>query len=262
MTQFLHSSAQKGFSLAAELYQQARPSYPQNIESWLKNNLKLSQHSTLIDLGSGTGKFIPYLQHISSNIIAVEPIAAMLAQLKAHYPNIQTVQAFSHNLPFSAKFTDAVCCAQSFHWFANIETLTELHRILKTNGWLVLIWNQRDIQVDWVKALDDLIQPFEGDTPRFHNNQWKKVFKNQNLFMLKHHHIFAFSHHGTVEQVVSNRLLSTSFIAAMPKQQQAEMKQKFEKILRDYTQKTAQDELDFPYTTHVYVFQKTPEQLG
>jgi len=39
MTQFLPPSTQKGFSSSAELYQQVRPSYPQNIVYWLKNSL-------------------------------------------------------------------------------------------------------------------------------------------------------------------------------------------------------------------------------
>lgn len=30
---------------------------------------------------------------------------------------------------------------QAFHWFANDETLRELHRILKPHGALGLIWN-------------------------------------------------------------------------------------------------------------------------
>ena len=157
MTQSLHSSAQKGFSSAAKLYQQVRPSYPQSIALWLQDRLQLSSETKLLDLGSGTGKFLPYLQQITQHIIAVEPIDEMLAQLEQAYPNVQTLQAFSHNIPVQAETANVVTCAQSFHWFANIETLTEIHRILKPNGYLVLIWNQRDIGVNWVKALADLI---------------------------------------------------------------------------------------------------------
>ena len=61
MTQSLHPAAQKGFSLGAELYQQVRPSYPQEIAFWLQDRLKIDETSTVVDLGSGTGKFLPYL---------------------------------------------------------------------------------------------------------------------------------------------------------------------------------------------------------
>ncbi len=79
---------------------------------------------------------------------------------------------------------DLVSCAQSFHWFANLQSLKEIHRILKPQGHLLLIWNQRDISVNWVNALAQMILPFEGDTPRFHNQDWRQVFADTDLFQL------------------------------------------------------------------------------
>ena len=99
MTHYLHPAAQKGFSSAAELYQQARPDYPQDIVSWLKNELNLDQDSIVVDLGSGTGKFLPYLKQITPHIIAVEPVSEMLEQLKIVHPDVQTIQANSDEIP-------------------------------------------------------------------------------------------------------------------------------------------------------------------
>lgn len=184
MTQSLHPAAQKGFSSAAELYQQVRPNYPVEIVSWLQDRLQIHENSTVIDLGSGTGKFLPYLKQTHANITAVEPIGEMLQQLQQAYPDIKTLQAFSHNIPVNNQQIDAVICAQSFHWFDNIETLTEIHRVLKPQGHLGLVWNQRDEGTDWVKALADFLLPLEGDTPRYHSERWKKVFEDQDLFTL------------------------------------------------------------------------------
>lgn len=151
----LTSCRSKGFSSAAELYQQVRPNYPVEIVSWLQDRLQIHENSTVIDLGSGTGKFLPYLKQTHANIIAVEPIGEMLQQLQQAYPDIKTIQAFSHNIPVNDQQIDAVICAQSFHWFDNIETLTEIYRVLKPQGHLGLVWNQRDEGTDWVKALAD-----------------------------------------------------------------------------------------------------------
>ena len=256
MTQSLHPAAQKGFSSAAELYQQVRPDYPQDIVNWLQDQLQLSEKSHVIDLGSGTGKFLPYLQQITSHITAIEPIQEMLAQLQHAYPEIQTLQASSEHLPVTANGMDAVICAQSFHWFANLETLQQIHQVLKPSGHLALIWNQRDINVDWVKALADLIEPLEGNTPRYHSEKWKDVFKHQSLFQLENVQTFQQQHVGTVENVVSKRLLSTSFIAALPEQEQQQLKALFEQIVFSYTGKYPQDEITFPYITHAYDFKK------
>lgn len=256
MTHSLHPAAQKGFSTAAELYQQARPNYPQAVVQWLIEDLALSPDSKVVDLGAGTGKFLPYLKQATPNIIAIEPVSEMLEQLKIVHPDVQTLQAKSDQIPLESESIDAVLCAQSFHWFANIETLNEIHHVLKPEGHLGLVWNQRDENIDWVKALADLLATLEGDTPRYHSGQWKQVFENQFLFQLEAAKVFSQLHTGTVENVVSKRLLSTSFIAAMPEQEQLKLKHKFEQIVSEYTGKQAQDEIDFPYVTYVYNFRK------
>lgn len=256
MTQSLHPAAEKGFGVGASLYQNVRPDYPDAITAWLKDTLGLQANDLLLDLGAGTGKFLPYLQAISEQIYAADPVEAMLTQLRLHHPDVQTLQAMSDQLPIANDTVRAIFCAQSFHWFATLDTLAELHRVLQSHGHLVLIWNQRDVSVDWVKALADEIFPLEGDTPRYHSGEWQKVFSQQNYFQQQDQTTFRQLHHGTVEQVVSKRLLSTSFIAALPEPAQQRLKQRFEHIVYDYTGKQAQDEIDFPYTTYVYVFKK------
>lgn len=256
MTDSIHPSAKQGFSTAAELYQQVRPNYPEQIVPYLKSHLNLSEHAHLVDLGAGTGKFLPYLKTISANITAIEPVSEMLTQLKKAHPDVHQIQAQSDAIQLTDQSVDAVFCAQSFHWFANLESIQDIHRVLKKDGVLILIWNQRDIHVDWVNALAEVIVPYEQDTPRFHSGAWSKVFEQQSLFGKVDETTFAFQHTGTVEQVVSKRLLSTSFIAAMPHLQQQQLKQQFEQIVADYTDKQPQDLIDFPYQTHLYIYRK------
>ena len=252
MTQSLHPAAQHGFSAAAELYQHVRPSYPQAIVGWLKNELHLDADAQAIDLGAGTGKFLDYLLQATPHVIAVEPIAEMLEQLKIVHPEVQTQQASSDQIALNDQTIDAILCAQSFHWFANLETLQEMHRLLKPNGHLGLVWNQRDEQVDWVKALADFLKDYEADTPRFHSLQWQQVFQQQSLFRLEKTNVFSQQQVGRVEDVVSRRLLSTSFIAAMPKAEQLQLKRQFEAIVYRYTGKQPHDEISFPYVTYAY----------
>lgn len=256
MTDSIHHTAQSGFSLAAELYQQVRPNYPPEIVTWLQHSLGLDRTASIVDLGAGTGKFIDYLTQVSPNVIAVEPVTEMLQQLKLQHPQIKTIQASSHQIPLSPQSIDAVICAQAFHWFADIESLQSIHQILKPQGALGLVWNQRDENVGWVKALADLLAEYEADTPRFHSAAWEKVFQQQALFQPIDVQIFEQIHNGRVEDVVSKRLLSTSFIAAMPTAQQLELKAKFEQIVQQETGKQAHDQIGFPYKTYAYHYQK------
>lgn len=256
MTDSIHPAAQTGFASHAELYQHVRPSYPAEITTWLRTHLQLKDEDHLLDLGAGTGKFLANLTQISQHIYAAEPIKEMLAQLRLRYPQVHSVQASSQQLPFADNTFDAVLCAQSFHWFANADSLREIHRVLKPKAALALIWNQRDERVDWVKALADYIAQYEADTPRFHSQEWKKVFEQQTLFHAVDVQTFNHQQSGPIEDVVIKRLLSTSFIAAMPKQQQQQLQQQFEQIMLSYTAKQPDDQIDFPYTTYAYFYEK------
>ena len=100
------------------------------------------------------------------------------------------------------------------------------------------------------------MQPLEQDTPRYHSGDWKKVFEHQFLFRLESVKVYSQVQKGTVEQVVSQRLLSTSFIAAMTEKQQLELKQQFEQVVYEYTGKQPQNEIEFPYITYAYHFKK------
>lgn len=256
MSKALHPAAQKGFSQGAQLYQHARPSYPDEIVDWLKNTLHLHAKSKVVDLGAGTGKFIPYLKKITPYVFAIEPIAEMLNQLIEQYPDIHTIQTDSKNLTLPSNSVDAILCAQSFHWFANEESLNEIYHVLKPKAALGLIWNQRDISVDWVRAISELITPLEGDTPRFYRGTWQQAFDHQTLFQLESMQKYQFAHHGTIEQVVIQRILSTSFIAASSLYEKERIRFELLKIMEQYLGKNAKDTIDFPYVTYVYHYQK------
>lgn len=256
MTQSLHPSASQGFATSAALYQQVRPDYPDDLRAYLAAHFQAQNDPICLDLGAGTGKFLPSLHAITQQIIAVEPVDEMRLQLEQQFPHVTSLAGVSHGLPLQDQSIDAVFCAQAFHWFANKESLVEIHRVLKTKGYLFFIWNQRDIRVNWVNALADKIQPLEGNTPRYHSGQWQNVLNTSELFQWCDEQQWAHTHVGTVEHVVSKRLLSTSFIAALPSQQQQLLKLEFENIVQHYTGKTTQDKISFPYVTHLYCYQK------
>lgn len=211
MAQSFHPVAQQGFRLSAVSYQQSRPNYPQDVVFWLRNHLNLHQNAQVIDLTAGTGKFTHYLKKITPHITAIEPALQMQLQFKKQYPQLPIIEALSHQIPLQSQCYDAILSAQAFHWFAHQETLQEAHRLLKPQGNLGLIWNERDLSVDWVKAITELLLPFERNTPRFRHQTWKNAFQYQPYFKLESEQHFPYVHHGDVKEVVVQRLLSSSF---------------------------------------------------
>src|ERR1700689_3878605 len=210
----IHRTAAEGFSAGAATYVEGRPEYPPEIEAWLTDDLGLGSGKTALDLAAGTGKFSPRLLATGATVIAVEPVSAMLEQLIRQYPQIDARSGSAQHIPLGDASLDAVVCAQSFHWFSTPEALQEIRRVLKPGGALGLVWNVRDDTVPWVAALSRIMQPYEGDAPRFHSQKWRSVFPAEGFGPLREKR-FRNAHTGPPEKVIIDRVLSVSFMAAV-----------------------------------------------
>ncbi|KAF2757261.1 S-adenosyl-L-methionine-dependent methyltransferase [Pseudovirgaria hyperparasitica] len=170
-----------------------RAAYPLEAVEDLLNNLKISgrQGAHVLDLGAGTGKFTEELSRRNEkfSILAVEPQKDMRLQLEAkNLPNVEVKAGHSHGIPVQENGVfDAVIAAESFHWYADSESLDEIWRVLKPGGTLGMIWNIDDynqtrryhVQTEWEGKLRDLTWTFDDATPRFRHEKWQKVFDSQ-----------------------------------------------------------------------------------
>ncbi|NWA70029.1 class I SAM-dependent methyltransferase [Pseudomonas reactans] len=248
----VHTSAQQGFSTQAVTYAQGRPDYPRQLTGWLADTLHIDAQSSVIDLGAGTGKFTRLLSTLAPTLIAVEPVAAMGAQLTKLLPDVRLVNGTAESIPLPAASADAVVCAQAFHWFSTEAALAEIHRVLKPDGRLGLVWNVRDESVDWVAAITDIITPYEGDTPRFHTGRWREAFTGE-YFSEPEMTCFPYSHVGSPQEVIMDRFLSVSFIAALPEASKAMVTAQLQALINTHPALKGRDTVAFPYQTQAYV---------
>ncbi|WP_323990384.1 class I SAM-dependent methyltransferase [Pseudomonas canadensis] len=248
----VHTSAQQGFSTQAVTYAQGRPDYPRQLTGWLADTLHIDALSSVIDLGAGTGKFTRLLSTLAPTLIAVEPVAAMGAQLTKLLPDVRLVNGTAESIPLPAASADAVVCAQAFHWFSTEAALAEIHRVLKPGGRLGLVWNVRDESVDWVSAITDIITPYEGDTPRFHTGRWREAFTGK-YFSEPEMTCFPYSHVGSPQEVIMDRFLSVSFIAALPEASKAVVTAQLQALIDTHPSLKGRDTVAFPYQTQAYV---------
>lgn len=248
----VHTSAQQGFSTQAVTYAQGRPDYPRQLTGWLADTLHIDAQSSVIDLGAGTGKFTRLLSTLAPTLIAVEPVAAMGAQLTKLLPDVRLVNGTAESIPLPAASADAVVCAQAFHWFSTEAALAEIHRVLKPGGRLGLVWNVRDESVDWVAAITDIITPYEGDTPRFHTGRWREAFTGE-YFSEPEMTCFPYSHVGSPQEVIMDRFLSVSFIAALPEASKAVVTAQLQALIDTHPSLKGRDTVAFPYQTQAYV---------
>ncbi|KAI5953094.1 hypothetical protein CANMA_005009 [Candida margitis] len=155
-TKSAHDTAVNSFNLNHSSYDIYRPSFSPilvnpflvdlNLATFNKqdNTFTFDNDKRIVEIACGTGKFTKNLvdNGWSSNLSAVDPSRGMLETFRENFPQVDSVvQASSYNTPFDDDSIDAVIVAQGFHWFADEESLKEIHRILKPSGKLGLIWN-------------------------------------------------------------------------------------------------------------------------
>lgn len=252
MSDSVHAAARQGFEKQVAAYARGRPGYPPALARWLRNAVGLAPGLVAADVGAGTGKFTPLLAATGAEVIAVEPVDAMRAALQAALPGVRAVPGTAQALPLPDASLDAIVCAQAFHWFATRATMDEFARVLKPGGRLGLVWNVRDESVDWVAELTRIITPHEGDAPRFHKGTWRQAFPHPTFSPLQES-VFRHVHEGPPREVVADRFLSVSFIAALPATERARVCAQIEALIERHPALRGQAVVRFPYRTRAFV---------
>jgi len=247
----LHAAAAEGFAAGARHYAAGRPEYPVRIESWLRDDLGLAAGQSALDLGAGTGKFLSRLRATRAQLFAVEPVREMREALVAANPDVVALAGTAERIPLPDASLDAIVCAQSFHWFATCSALAEMRRVLKTGRALGLVWNVRDESVGWVAELTRLLAPYEGDTPRFGSGRWRDVFPAEGFSALKERR-FPHAHVGPPERVIVDRMLSTSFVSALPGDERDRVAARIRELIAATPSLAGKTEVAYPYETRAF----------
>lgn len=110
----------------------------------MAQRLNIAPGSTVLDVGSGTGVFLPFLLErigVNGRLIALDFAEEMLrkAQAKGGDGNIGYLHADVTSVPLLGGVFDAVVCYSSFpHFQDKPKTLSEINRILKHGGRLFI----------------------------------------------------------------------------------------------------------------------------
>lgn len=251
----IHKNAAAGYATAAEIYVRGRPDYPFETSQWLSESLGLGPGKTVLEVGAGTGKFIPVLRESGAEILALEPVAAMREQLVGAHGDVEVYAGTADAIPLSDESVDVVVCAQAFHWFATSSSLSSFRRVLAPGGMLGLIWNVRDESVPWVAALSAITDPLEGGTPRYRSGAWREVFPAEGFEFTGERRV-AHVHRGRPEDVILQRTLSVSFIAAQPEPVRQRVEAEVKRLITSTPALAGRDEIEFPYETRMFSYRK------
>jgi SAM-dependent methyltransferase len=246
MSPEIHAAAAVGFERSADAYERGRPDFPPEAVQHLIERLGLGPSRTVADLGAGTGKMARLLMTSGARVLAVEPVAAMRTVLRGRAPGVEQVAATAEALPFSRGSLDAAVAAQAFHWFDARRALASLAEVIAEDGGLGMVWNVRDEHEPWVRAITEIIEPYRGDTPSHRSMRWMDAFEPPGAWSMPERTSFDYAHASTTEAVL-DRVLSISFIAALPTTERRRVAARVASVL------PAGADLAFPYRTDVWI---------
>ncbi|KQB85652.1 class I SAM-dependent methyltransferase [Corynebacterium oculi] len=150
--------AARAFDTGARAYHDARPGYPEEIVALLDGV------GTVVDIGAGTGKLTEALAR-RHEVLALDPSAEMI-HLAARYA--PAWRATAEHTGLATHSVDAAACAQTWHWVDTAQACSELDRILRPGGRVLLAWNTLDVSDPWVLRLSRIMHAGDVLRPGFY----------------------------------------------------------------------------------------------
>lgn len=237
--------AAAGFGSVAEAYHHGRPRYPDAAITLVTELVRRGGAEPLVDLAAGSGIFTHALVGAGLSPFAIEPVEGMRSRLRAALPHVRIVAATAEALPVRDRSLGAVTVAQAFHWFDGPRAVRELARTMRAGAPLAIVFNVRRSDDALQAALEEIWEPYRGDTPTHRSGAWRSAFEGATAF--------APFQLGSVEheQVVDgdglvDRVVSVSFIATLPDGERARVADRTRALLR------GAETASLPYRTDVW----------
>lgn len=146
---------EKIFDAKGSIYAKSRPAYPEELFDYLLKCNMIDTSMTVADIGSGTGIFSTQMSSFVGKLFAVEPNEDMREKAEVRFrdrSNIVSVDGTAEATRLENASVDLITVAQAFHWFDRAAFKSECQRILKENGKVFLVWNDRDTRSIIIQA--------------------------------------------------------------------------------------------------------------
>ncbi len=242
----VHEVAAQGFNDPGD-YEAARPLYPPDAVQWFVDTMGLRTGMRLADVAAGTGKLTRLLTATGADVIAVEPVPGMRATFREVVPGVPLLAGTSEALPLRDHTLDAITVAQAWHWFDHDRAAAEARRVLKSGGWLGLVWNGRLRTVPWVDKVWTIMDRVEKRAPwRDHENWRDSAFGAMpgfgEMLTAEFHHTQQVTPEGMVRRVAS-----VSHVAVLPEAERTAVLDEVRSLLATDPATAGRAILDIPY---------------
>jgi ubiquinone/menaquinone biosynthesis C-methylase UbiE len=243
------------FSDRVENYVKYRPNYPVSIMELFREQMNLKPESVVADIGSGPGISAKLFLEYGNEVYGIEPNAEMRKAADEYlkdFPKFKNIDGTSENTTLADKSVDIIIAAQAFHWFEKDKAREEFKRILKENGFIALIWNERELDSnDFLRDYEKVLLEFGTDYESVRHERITKTVLEE-AFELE----FKQSDYENAQMLnfegMKGRILSSSY---MPAPQHPRFGELIEKLKSLFAEHQKDDRIQVLYKTNIFYTQ-------
>ena len=241
------------FSDRVDNYIKYRPDYPTQVLKYLKTDCGLSSDSLIADIGSGTGISTRLFLENQNTVYAVEPNSEMRQAAENVFkdnPHFHSVNATAEETHLPGDLFDFVIAGQAFHWFDQKQAKLEFQRILKPQGWVVLLWNERKVDTTpFLVAYEKMLLEFATDYQEVNHTQIS--LEDFTRFFAPHPlHTYTLPNSQTFNfESLKGRLLSSSYC---PNEGQSGYEPILKRLQEIFEEHETEGSVLFEYDTTLY----------
>jgi SAM-dependent methyltransferase len=161
----------KLFNEVPALYEQVRPSYPDDLFADLVAVTGVDSASSILEIGCGTGQATRSLAQLGCDVTAIEPgveLADIARQRTARFSNVAIETSTFEEWDHQDRRFDLVVAASSWHWIDPSIGWAQAHNLLHPSGWLALLGHvvvRRPDEPEVYAATADLHEQFAPGNP-------------------------------------------------------------------------------------------------
>jgi len=227
------------FTGRALVYSTSRPSYPSRILDILRNEIGFDPTYVVADIGCGTGLLSGLFLTNGNRVIGVEPnddMRTFAEKNLGRFPKFLSVKGTAEDTSLETAIIDLVTVGQALHWFDCQAASKEFARIMKPNGHVCIVYNDRNNEDSFMKEYDQIVSRYSRDranVPTIDHVYLSRFFKNHKYskFSLSNEQLLDFD--GLL-----GRMISASYMPSPSDEEQfVAMKGEVARIFRTHERK-------------------------
>lgn len=241
------------FTGKATAYSTARPTYPQQCLYQIVRYTGLKPDAKVFDTGAGTGLFTQLLLNYFDHVTLVEPNDDMRFNAINNLPSerINSISATAENFEATPHSVDLITAAQAFHWFDRDAVKAHWRTVLKSTGYVALVWNERTESTSFAQEFTAFLHRLANFDP---NNKPPTESSDEEILRFFSKATIETAPHSTplTEQELINLAVSRSYFPAPSHSEFEQLKQEVRTI---FDRHAADKIVQLPYLCKLFIGQ-------